>query len=82
MPSPGGSGGFAIGLERFTARLVGASNIRQVTTFPRDIKRLALLGSSNLYAARLVGRYDVDGSKGRPTPALAVATSWWSLRPQ
>lgn len=34
-------GGFAIGLERFTARLVGANNIRQVTTFPRDIKRLA-----------------------------------------
>lgn len=33
-------GGFAIGLERFTARLVGASNIRQVTAFPRDIKRL------------------------------------------
>lgn len=33
-------GGFAIGLERFTARLVGASNIRQVTSFPRDINRL------------------------------------------
>lgn len=33
-------GGFAIGLERFTARLVGAANIRQVTTFPRDPKRL------------------------------------------
>jgi nondiscriminating aspartyl-tRNA synthetase len=34
-------GGFAIGLERWTARLVGAANIRQVTTFPRDLKRLA-----------------------------------------
>lgn len=33
-------GGFAIGLERWTARLTGASNIRQVTAFPRDIKRL------------------------------------------
>jgi nondiscriminating aspartyl-tRNA synthetase len=33
-------GGFAIGLERWIARLVGAANIRQVTTFPRDLKRL------------------------------------------
>jgi nondiscriminating aspartyl-tRNA synthetase len=33
-------GGFAIGLERWTARVVGASNIRQVTLFPRDINRL------------------------------------------
>ena len=33
-------GGFAIGLENWTARLVGAANIRQVTAFPRDIKRL------------------------------------------
>jgi nondiscriminating aspartyl-tRNA synthetase len=33
-------GGFAIGLERWTARLVGAANIRQVTAFPRDVKRL------------------------------------------
>ena len=34
-------GGFAIGLERWTARLTGAVNIRQVTAFPRDINRLA-----------------------------------------
>ena len=34
-------GGFAIGLERWTARLTGASNLRQVTAFPRDRHRLA-----------------------------------------
>jgi nondiscriminating aspartyl-tRNA synthetase len=33
-------GGFAIGLERWTSRIVGAPNVRQVTLFPRDIKRL------------------------------------------
>lgn len=33
-------GGFAIGLERFTARLVGADNVRQVRPFPRDLHRL------------------------------------------
>jgi nondiscriminating aspartyl-tRNA synthetase len=33
-------GGFAIGLERWTARIVGAANVRQVTLFPRDINRL------------------------------------------
>lgn len=33
-------GGFAIGLERFAARLVGAENIREVTLFPRDLHRL------------------------------------------
>jgi nondiscriminating aspartyl-tRNA synthetase len=34
-------GGFAIGLERWVARLVEADNIRQVTLFPRDLHRLA-----------------------------------------
>lgn len=34
-------GGCAIGLERFVAQLVGASNVREVTAFPRDINRLA-----------------------------------------
>jgi nondiscriminating aspartyl-tRNA synthetase len=34
-------GGFAIGLERWTARLTGAANIREVTMFPRDVHRLA-----------------------------------------
>jgi nondiscriminating aspartyl-tRNA synthetase len=33
-------GGFALGLERFVARLVGAGNIRETTLFPRDRNRL------------------------------------------
>jgi nondiscriminating aspartyl-tRNA synthetase len=33
-------GGFAIGLERWVSRLVGAANIREVTLFPRDLNRL------------------------------------------
>jgi nondiscriminating aspartyl-tRNA synthetase len=33
-------GGFAIGLERWTARLAQAENIREVTLFPRDLHRL------------------------------------------
>jgi nondiscriminating aspartyl-tRNA synthetase len=34
-------GGFAIGLERWTGRLIEAHNIREVTLFPRDLHRLA-----------------------------------------
>jgi nondiscriminating aspartyl-tRNA synthetase len=34
-------GGFAIGLERFVARLAGVDNVREVTLFPRDLHRLA-----------------------------------------
>ena len=33
-------GGFAIGLERWTARITGAANVREVTLFPRDLHRL------------------------------------------
>jgi nondiscriminating aspartyl-tRNA synthetase len=33
-------GGFAIGLERWTAQLTGARNIRETTLFPRDLHRL------------------------------------------
>jgi nondiscriminating aspartyl-tRNA synthetase len=33
-------GGFALGLERWVARLVGASNVRETTLFPRDRARL------------------------------------------
>jgi nondiscriminating aspartyl-tRNA synthetase len=33
-------GGFAIGLERWVARLAGVANIREVTPFPRDLTRL------------------------------------------
>jgi nondiscriminating aspartyl-tRNA synthetase len=34
-------GGFAIGLERWVARLVEAANVREVTLFPRDLHRLS-----------------------------------------
>jgi nondiscriminating aspartyl-tRNA synthetase len=34
-------GGFAIGLERWVARLVGAPNVRETTLFPRDRSRLS-----------------------------------------
>ena len=33
-------GGFAIGLERFVARLTDAANVREVTAFPRDLHRV------------------------------------------
>jgi nondiscriminating aspartyl-tRNA synthetase len=33
-------GGFALGLERWVAQLVGASNVRETTLFPRDRTRL------------------------------------------
>ncbi len=33
-------GGLAIGLERITAKLVGAENIREAALFPRDIHRI------------------------------------------
>jgi len=33
-------GGFAIGLERWVAGVIGASNIREVTLFPRDQRRV------------------------------------------
>ena len=33
-------GGFAIGLERWVARLTGAANIREVALFPRDLHRV------------------------------------------
>jgi nondiscriminating aspartyl-tRNA synthetase len=34
-------GGFAIGLERWVARLAGAANVRETTLFPRDRNRLS-----------------------------------------
>ena len=34
-------GGFAIGLERWVARLVEVANVREVTLFPRDLHRLS-----------------------------------------
>jgi len=34
-------GGFAIGSERFLMQLLGASNLRETTLFPRDLNRLS-----------------------------------------
>ena len=34
-------GGFAIGLERWVARLASVANVREATLFPRDLHRLA-----------------------------------------
>jgi nondiscriminating aspartyl-tRNA synthetase len=34
-------GGFAIGLERFVARVLGVGNVRRTTPFPRDLHRLS-----------------------------------------
>jgi nondiscriminating aspartyl-tRNA synthetase len=34
-------GGFALGLERWVARLIGVENVRLATLFPRDITRLS-----------------------------------------
>ncbi len=34
-------GGFAMGLERVTEKLVGLNNVKEATLFPRDINRLA-----------------------------------------
>jgi nondiscriminating aspartyl-tRNA synthetase len=34
-------GGWAIGLERFVARLTGIANVRETTAFPRDVHRIA-----------------------------------------
>jgi nondiscriminating aspartyl-tRNA synthetase len=34
-------GGFGMGAERLLQTILGASNLRETTLFPRDIKRLA-----------------------------------------
>ncbi len=33
-------GGFGLGLERFTEKIIGLNNIKEATLFPRDINRL------------------------------------------
>jgi len=33
-------GGFALGLERWVAQLIGSDNVRRTTLFPRDLRRL------------------------------------------
>lgn len=34
-------GGFALGLERWVAQLIGSDNVRRTTLLPRDVRRLA-----------------------------------------
>jgi aspartyl/asparaginyl-tRNA synthetase len=34
-------GGFGMGLERLTQKIIGLQNIKEATLFPRDINRLA-----------------------------------------
>ena len=34
-------GGFGLGLERLTAKIIGLNNVKEATLFPRDINRLA-----------------------------------------
>lgn len=34
-------GGFAMGLERITAKMIGLNNVKEASLFPRDINRLA-----------------------------------------
>src|SRR4051794_30176802 len=61
-------GGFAIGLERWVARLVEAENVREVSLFPRDLHRLAPRhrgGTSS--PAAVLGRVGRRGS-GRTAP--------------
>ena len=53
-------GGFAIGLERWVARLTGAANVREVTLFPRDLHRLTPVSRArrcdrSAAAAELIG---------------------------
>lgn len=34
-------GGFGLGLERLTAKIIGLNNVKEATLFPRDMQRLA-----------------------------------------
>ncbi len=40
-------GGWGMGLERLTAKLLGLENVKQATLFPRDINRIDTLLSGN-----------------------------------
>lgn len=40
-------GGFGIGLERLTAKLLGLSSVKEATLFPRDLNRIDTLLSTN-----------------------------------
>ena len=58
-------GGFAIGLERWVGRLVGAANIREVTLFPRDLNRLvAVTGTPQLRRTSASGLVQITVSLG------------------
>ena len=69
-------GGFAIGLERWTARVVGAPNVRQVTMFPRHQPPHAV-GTSRTQRGlqrrviSLATRAAVRRRRERETPAVA-----------
>jgi len=34
-------GGFGMGLERLTEKIIGLANVKEATLFPRDINRLS-----------------------------------------
>jgi aspartyl/asparaginyl-tRNA synthetase len=34
-------GGFGMGLERLTEKIIGLNNVKEATLFPRDINRLS-----------------------------------------
>jgi nondiscriminating aspartyl-tRNA synthetase len=59
-------GGFAIGLERWLARLIGAMNVRETTLFPRDLN---LTSVHNLGGGRPIGTE--ESSKARGERAMA-----------
>ena len=41
-------GGFGMGLERLTAKLLGLENVKEATLFPRDLNRIDTLLSLNI----------------------------------
>ena len=40
-------GGFGMGLERLTAKLLGLENVKEATLFPRDLNRIDVLLSTD-----------------------------------
>jgi len=39
-------GGFGMGLERLTAKMLGVENVKEATLFPRDLNRIDTLLST------------------------------------
>jgi len=62
-------GGFALGLERWTPRVVGAANVREPALFPRDRHRLVP-----------EGRVPVPGTGTCPAQPCPAAGSQWRRR--